>query len=77
MPQKSCQENRIGESDKDLATEMCIMTETVQKLIGSATALYFFKHIVGKTFGCGTGRNVAQHAQVDRARPTHHRRIPA
>ena len=23
---------------------------------------------MGKTFGCGTGRNVAQHAQVDRAR---------
>ena len=37
-------------------------------LIGNATALYFFKHIVGKTFGCGTGRNVAQHTQVDRAR---------
>ena len=39
MPQKSCQENQIGESDKDLATEMCIMTETVQTLIENAAAL--------------------------------------
>ena len=39
MPQKSCQENQIGENDKDFVTEMCIMTETAQTLIGNATAL--------------------------------------
>ena len=39
MPLKFCQENRLGENDKNYADSMCKMTETLQNLNGNGFAL--------------------------------------
>lgn len=39
MPQKSCQENRLGENDKNYADQMRKMTKTLQNLNGNGFAL--------------------------------------
>ena len=55
-------ENRPAENEMEYTDSMRGMTKTLRHLIENGSAPQFFKHIAGKTFGCGAGRNIAQHA---------------